>query len=53
MREVWNEILFAARWAPRLYFAPLVGAWRGVQQEIRRVHRCMQIESAQRSRASR
>lgn len=41
MREVWKEIVFAARWSPRMYFAPFVGAWRGAKEEMARVHQSM------------
>lgn len=34
---VWTEIKRAARGSVRLYFAPIVGAIRGIREEYRRI----------------
>ena len=47
MNRVWEEVVYAARQAPRMYFAPLVGAVR----EVKRVSR--EIQQANRERAER
>jgi hypothetical protein len=36
---MWIEFKQIVRLSIRLYFAPLVGAWRGAIQESARVHR--------------
>lgn len=35
--SVWAEITRVAREAPAMYFAPLVGAVRGIRDEYRRL----------------
>lgn len=35
---VWTEIKIAAQEAPRMYFAPLVGAIKGIQQQYRKLN---------------
>jgi hypothetical protein len=37
LASVWAEIVRAARQAPAMYFAPLVGAVRGIRDEYRRL----------------
>lgn len=37
LASVWAEIIRAAREAPGMYFAPLVGAVRGIRDEYRRL----------------
>ncbi len=37
MRRVFQLILFEAKQVPHGYFAPIVGAWRGIRREFRRV----------------
>lgn len=39
MNRVWAHFWLAARYSPRLYFAPLIGAIRGVSREYRRIDR--------------
>lgn len=36
LREIANEAAVAAKEAPRMYFAPLRGAWAAVCDEVRR-----------------
>lgn len=38
MRRVFQLILFEAKQVPRGYFAPIVGVWKGIQRECRRVN---------------
>jgi hypothetical protein len=45
IQQVFEEFIYAARQAPRMYFAPLVGAIR----EVRRVNQ--EIEKENRARA--
>jgi hypothetical protein len=37
MSWVFAEMIETAKWTPRLYFAPLVGAIRGMRAEMRQV----------------
>lgn len=39
LRELWIEVRLAARQAPRLYFAPLVGAVRHTRVVLRQIRR--------------
>lgn len=39
MASIWIHIQLAAKEAPRMYFAPLIGAIRGIRQEYRRLDR--------------
>jgi hypothetical protein len=34
--EIFNEAAIAAKEAPRMYFAPIRGAWAAVRDEVRR-----------------
>jgi hypothetical protein len=34
-KEVWEQTKFMLPYCIRLYFAPLIGAWRGVRRELR------------------
>lgn len=38
-REVWGEVRRAARQAPRMYFAPFVGAVRHTRVVLRQIRR--------------
>jgi hypothetical protein len=35
MNVVWVEVKRAAKEAPLMYFAPLLGAWRGIRMQYR------------------
>lgn len=37
MKRVFQLILFEAKQVPRGYFAPIVGVWKGIQRECRKV----------------
>lgn len=37
MKSVWEEMLYAARQAPRMFFAPFVGAVRGTRSVMRQI----------------
>lgn len=39
MNRVWEEIVYAARQAPRMYFAPFVGAVRETVRVFRQIQR--------------
>lgn len=38
-KEVWEQTKFMLPYCIRLYFAPLIGAWRGVHHELRVITR--------------
>jgi hypothetical protein len=39
MNAVWVEVKRAAKEAPLMYFAPLMGAWRGIRLQYRLLDR--------------
>ncbi len=39
MNRVWEEIVYAARQVPRMYFAPFVGAVRETVRVFREIQR--------------
>ncbi len=43
----YSEFMLAARAAPRLYFAPLIGAGRAIREEFRRVQEDASAKPAQ------
>lgn len=45
---VWNEIKRAAKEAPGMYFAPLIGAWRGIKLQYRLLDRASNSANADR-----
>ena len=48
MNRVWKEMVYAARQAPRMYFAPLVGAIREVLLVTRQIRRGNQLRATNR-----
>ena len=51
MNEVLQEIVDIVKQAPRLYFAPLVGAARGIREEYARIEAEDIARKAARSKA--
>ena len=45
MNAVWIEVKRAAKEAPLMYFAPLLGAWRGIRLQYRLLDRRFKIAS--------
>lgn len=39
LREFFHEFMIAARETPRIYFAPFIGAWRGIRAEYGGIER--------------
>lgn len=39
LREFFHEFMIAARETPRIYFAPFIGAWRGIRAEYAGIER--------------
>lgn len=48
MNLLWNEIKRAAKEAPGMYFAPLIGAWRGIKLQYRLLDRSRNSANAHR-----
>lgn len=44
MEQVWIEIKRAAKEAPSMYFAPLIGACRGIRLQYRLLERSRRLD---------
>jgi len=51
MNAFFQEFVSAARETPREFFAPIVGAYRGIRSEYRRIDRRRRTQAAAQARA--
>lgn len=52
MNAVWIEVKRAAKEAPLMYFAPLLGAWRGIRVQYRLLDRRFTASSSKSKQGS-